>query len=102
MEYCIVSSGVPSARSSGSASVMPSTVTSAPIQKDSSIAVRTARDTASASPAPACCEMTTAAPDDSPTKKPTMRLMMTKSDPPTAASAVLPTCCPRITASTIE
>ena len=41
-------------------------------------------------------------PDDSPTKKPTMRLMMTKSDPPTAASAVLPTYCPRMTASTIE
>jgi hypothetical protein len=46
--------------------------------------------------------MTTDAPEDKPTKKLTMRLIRTMSDPPTAASAVFPTNCPRTTASTAE
>lgn len=52
-------------------------------------------------PAPVNCAMVTAAPEESPVKKPTTRATIWAEEPPTLASASFPTNCPTITLSIV-
>ena len=79
----------------------PTTVSAAPVARDSAAVVWTTRERVSRFPAPYCWAMTTVAPEETPTKKPRIRLMTEAVAPPTAPRAFMPTKLPTTRASTV-
>ena len=100
-ESSSVSAGVSIQFSSVGAQTRPSTVMIAPPRIASIRPVCTASDTPFSSLQPKYCETMTVAPDDTPTKKPRIRLNICADDPPTAATAAEPTNWPTTTVSTV-
>ena len=96
-----ISSGVFVTRSTQSAVRIPNTVIKIPPTSESDRAVCTAFSVSRAFLEPKSCEITTPAPEETPTKKPTMRVRYTAVPPPTAASASFPSNFPIITASIV-
>ena len=80
---------------------MPITINKSPPTKAKAMEVCTARRTRCASCAPKNWEIITVAPEESPPKKPTSRLMMVAVEPPTAARACFPAILPTMTASAV-
>ena len=79
----------------------PKTDSPAPPSSARATAVCTVRDTSCSCRAPKNWDMITVAPEERPTKKPTIRLIRLPVEPPTAASACLPTYLPTIMASAV-
>lgn len=72
-----------------------------PQTTESSMAVQMLRRTRCVSLAPKCCATMTLAPDESATKALTSRFVMRPDEPPTEASAALPSARPTMTASAV-
>jgi len=87
--------------SSCRAEVTPTMVRIRPQTTERSIAVQMLRRTRCVSRAPKCCATMTLAPDESATKALTSRLEIRADEPPTEASAALPSARPTMTASAV-
>ena len=97
----MTSSGVDRARSSQGVAARPTAISATPPTRHRARAVCTDRRTSPRSPPPKYWEIMTVAPEDRPTKKPMIRLMMVLVVPPTAERAAVPTNRPTTMASAV-
>ena len=96
-----IAEGLPIQRSSVGENIIPSTDSTRPPASARAAAVCTAALTSCPRRPPKNWEIITVAPEDRPTKKPTIRLIRLPVAPPTAARASLPTYLPTMMASAV-